>query len=226
MPKSIVSDRDSKFASNFWKATFESIGTQLYMSISFHPQTDGETKSVNRILEDMLCMYVNENQTNWNEDLLLVEFAHNSSYHTFIKMTPFQAMYGYNCPSLVNFSNPNNKVEISREMLEKMDKELDRIRDHIREAKKKNKWYYDKKHRHVEYKIGNMVFLKVFPEKSNLILGKDKRLSPRFARPFKTLKRVGSLAYKLEFPSHAKVQHPLFHVSLLKKYVANVNHVL
>ena len=225
MPKSIVSDRDSKFTSNFWKATFESIGTQLRMSTAFHPQTDGETERVNRVLEDMLRMYVNENQTNWNEYFPLVEFAHNSSYHTSIQMTPFQAMYGYNCPSPVNFNNPNNKVEISREMLEKMDKELARIRDHIREAQKRHKTYYDKKHRHVEYTIGDMVFLKVVPEKSNLVLGKDKRLSPRFAGPFKILKRVGSLAYKLELSSHVRV-HPVFHVSLLKKYVANVNHVL
>ena len=70
-----------------------------------------------------------------------------------------------------------------------------------------------------------MVFLKVVPQNSNLVLGKDKRLSPRFAGPFKILKRVGSLAYKLELPSHVRV-HPVFHVSLLKKYVANVNHVL
>ncbi|MCO5612466.1 hypothetical protein L7F22_066733 [Adiantum nelumboides] len=94
MPKSIVSDRDSKFTSHFWRATFESIGTQLCMSTTFHPQTDGETERVNRILEDMLRMYVNENQSNWNEYLPLVEFAYNSSYHTSIRMTPFEAMYG------------------------------------------------------------------------------------------------------------------------------------
>ena len=63
MPKSIVSDRDSKFTSNFWKATFKAIGTELKMSTAFHPQIDGETE-INHILEDMLRMYVNEKQTN------------------------------------------------------------------------------------------------------------------------------------------------------------------
>ncbi|MCO5548854.1 hypothetical protein L7F22_002316 [Adiantum nelumboides] len=225
MPKSIVSDRDSKFTSHFWRATFESIGTLLCMSTAFHPQTDGETERVNRISEDMLRMYVNENQSNWNDYLPLVEFAYNSSYHTSIRMTPFEAMYGYNCPTPINFLNSRNKVELSHEMLEKMDNELAKIRGNIRKAQKRHKLYYDKKHRVVEYEIGDMVFLKVIPEKSHLILGKDRRLSPRFAGPFKILKRIGSLAYKLELPSHVKV-HPVFHVSLLKKYVPNVHHVL
>lgn len=73
MPTSIVSDRDSKFTSHFWQATFKAIGTQLRMSTDFHPQTDGEAERVKRILEDMLRMYVNEKQNNWAEYLSLVE---------------------------------------------------------------------------------------------------------------------------------------------------------
>ena len=113
MPQSIVFDRDSKFTSNFWKATFESIGTQLKMSIAFHPQIDGETERVNRVLEDMLRMYINEKQTDWFEYLPLVEFAYNSSWHASTNMTPFEAMYGYNCLIRVHFSNISRKVEMS-----------------------------------------------------------------------------------------------------------------
>ena len=92
MPKSIVSDKDFKFTSNFWKATFQAIGTQLRMSAAFHPQIDGETKRVNRVLEDMLRMYVNEKQTNWIDCLSLVEFSYNSAWHASTKMTPFEPM--------------------------------------------------------------------------------------------------------------------------------------
>ena len=70
-----------------------------------------------------------------------------------------------------------------------------------------------------------MVFLKVIPKHSNLILGKDRRLSPRFAGPFKILKRVGTLAYQLELPENIKV-HPVFHGCLLKSYVTNPSHIL
>ena len=84
MPKSIVSNRDFKFTSNFWKATFKTIGTEFKMSTTFHPQIDGETKRVNHVLEDMVRTYVNEKQTNWTEFLSLAEFAYNSSWHSSI----------------------------------------------------------------------------------------------------------------------------------------------
>ena len=70
-----------------------------------------------------------------------------------------------------------------------------------------------------------MVFLKVNPKQSNLILGKERRLTPCFAGPFRVLKKIGTLAYELELPSHVKV-HLVFHVSLLNKYVPTAHHVL
>ena len=72
------------------------------MRTAFHPQTDGETKRVNRVLEDMLRMYVNEKQTNWVDYLPFVQFAYNNSWHASIKMTLFEAMYGYNCVTPLN----------------------------------------------------------------------------------------------------------------------------
>ena len=131
MPKSIVSDRDSKFTSNFWKATFQAIGTQLRMSTAFHPQTDGETERVNRVLEDMLRMYVNEKQTIWIDYLPLVEFAYNSAWHASIKLTPFEAMYGSNCATPLNFPSLDNKVEILKQMLDNMDEQMKNIKKHM-----------------------------------------------------------------------------------------------
>ncbi|MCO5592233.1 hypothetical protein L7F22_046231 [Adiantum nelumboides] len=118
-----------------WNCNETGHGTELRMCTAFHPQTDGETERVNRILEDMLRMMT-------------------------LRMTPFEAIYGYNCPTPINFLNSKNKVELSREMLEKMDSELAKIRGNIREAQKRHKLYYDKKHRVVEYETGDMVFLK------------------------------------------------------------------
>ncbi|MCO5577987.1 hypothetical protein L7F22_031825 [Adiantum nelumboides] len=195
------------------------------MSTAFHPQTDGETERVNRVLEDMLRMYVNDKQNNWGEYLPLVEFAYNSSWHASIRMTPFEAMYGHNCVSPIQFSDPDNKVEISKQMLDNMDAEMTKIRQNIKEAQKRQKQYFDQHKRTLEFKVGDFVFLKVIPRHTNLILGKDRRLSPRFAGPFKILKHVGSLAYELALPAHVKV-HPVFHVSLLKMYVTNSDHVL
>ena len=105
------------------------------MNTAFHPQTDGETERVNWVLEDMLRMYVTEGQTNWVDHLSLVEFAYNSSWHASIQMAPFEAMYGCNCLTLLKFSDPENKVEVSKQMLERMD--LEGIT--LRKPKKKQK---------------------------------------------------------------------------------------
>ena len=70
--KAIVSDRDVKFTSNFWKGLFADLGTKLNFSTAYHPQTDGQTERVNQVLEDMLCMYMMEKPTKWEDYLHLV----------------------------------------------------------------------------------------------------------------------------------------------------------
>ena len=76
--KAIVSDRDVKFTSNFWKGLFADLGTKLKFSTSYHPQTDGQIERVNQVLEDMLCMYMMDNPTKWEDFLHLVEFGYNN----------------------------------------------------------------------------------------------------------------------------------------------------
>ena len=78
LPKAIVSDRDAKFTSNFWKRLFADLGTKLNFSTAYHPQTDGHTERVNQILEDILHMYVMDKPTKWEDYVHLVEFTYNS----------------------------------------------------------------------------------------------------------------------------------------------------
>lgn len=129
----------------------------------------------------------------------------------------------------LNLSDTKNKLEISKQMLDRMDQELTKIRQHIRqkikEIQKKQKQYYDKHKKPLTFDLGDMVFLKLIPRRTYLILGKDKGLSPRFAGPFKILKKLSSPAYKFELHANVKA-HPIFHVSLVKKYVSNPHHVL
>jgi transposase InsO family protein len=70
IPKKIISDRDSRFTSRFWTSLQSTLGTQLNLSTAYHPETDGQTERVNQVMEDMLRMYVMDNQTQWEKYLL------------------------------------------------------------------------------------------------------------------------------------------------------------
>ena len=67
VPKKIVFDRDSKFTSNFWKGMFKGFGTSLNFSTTYHPKSDGQTKRVNWVIEDMLRMYVMDKLLKWED---------------------------------------------------------------------------------------------------------------------------------------------------------------
>jgi len=101
IPKMVISNRDAKFTGNFWKALFKGLDTQLNFSTVFHPQTDGQTEWVNRILEDMLRMYVMNQPKKWEEYLHLVEFAYNNHFQASAKFSPFEILYGRKCNTLI-----------------------------------------------------------------------------------------------------------------------------
>lgn len=140
-------------------------------------------------------------------------------------MTPFKALYGQDCLSPLNLSDPTIRVEASKQMLEDMDQQVKAIRKDIQAAKDRQKRYADLKRSDRKFKEGDKVFIRVRPKRSSLSLGKYKKLSPRYCGPYEILKCIGSQAYKIKLPEHLKV-HDVFHVSLLKPYISNPNHVL
>ncbi|GJX06009.1 putative reverse transcriptase domain-containing protein [Tanacetum coccineum] len=96
VPVSIISDRDGRFTSHFWKSLNKALGTQLDMSTAYHPQIDGQSKRTIQTLKDMLRACVLDFGKGWDKHLVLVEFSYNNSYHTSIKAAPFEALYGRN----------------------------------------------------------------------------------------------------------------------------------
>jgi transposase InsO family protein len=97
VPKRIISDQGSVFTRRFWMSFQEALGTQLNFSTAYHPETDGQTERMNQTLEEMLRMYVMDQQKRWEEFLPLVEFAYKNSYQSTIKMAPFEFLYGRPC---------------------------------------------------------------------------------------------------------------------------------
>jgi hypothetical protein len=94
MPQSIISDRDPIFTSLFWQELFRLQGTSLKLSTSYHPQTDGQTEVVNKCLENYLRCFAADRPTQWTLWLPWAKYWYNTTWHSSIKMTPYEAVYG------------------------------------------------------------------------------------------------------------------------------------
>ncbi|GJS33247.1 putative reverse transcriptase domain-containing protein [Tanacetum coccineum] len=101
VPISIISDHDSHFTSRFWQSLQCALGTQLDMSTTYHPETDGQSERTIQTLEDMLRACVIDFGKGWERHLALVELSYNNSYHASFKATPFEELYGRKCKSPV-----------------------------------------------------------------------------------------------------------------------------
>ena len=95
LPKNIVSDRDNTFISIFWQEPFRLVGIELTPSTSYHPQINGKTKIVNKWIGGYLRNYVVGQQKAWVKWLYLGEYCYNTTYHMFIGMPPYKALYSY-----------------------------------------------------------------------------------------------------------------------------------
>jgi len=115
--KNIVSERDAKFTSKFWKELFAGLDIELAFSTTYHPQKYVHTERVNMILEDMLRIYVMHQQREWEEYLTLVEFTYNNDYQVSLSMIPFEALYGWSCNTPISWSDLVSRVLIRPEML-------------------------------------------------------------------------------------------------------------
>nr|GEZ35915.1 putative reverse transcriptase domain-containing protein [Tanacetum cinerariifolium] len=119
VPISIISDRDSKFTSRFWRPLQEALGTRLDMSTTYHSKTDGQSERTIQTLKDMLRACVIDFAGSWDRHLPLVEFSYNNSYHASIKAAPFEALYGRKCRLPVGWSEPSEHyVDVRRRPLE------------------------------------------------------------------------------------------------------------
>ena len=96
LPRSIVSDRDTKFLSHFWRTLWGKVGTKILFSTKCHPQTDGQTEVVNRTLSSLLRAVIEKNIKSWEECLPYVEFAYNRVVHSTTQHSLFKVVYGFN----------------------------------------------------------------------------------------------------------------------------------
>ncbi|KAD6796699.1 hypothetical protein E3N88_07595 [Mikania micrantha] len=227
VPLSIVSDRDTRFTSRFWKIFHEQMGMRLCLSTAYHPQTDGQTERTIQTLEDMLRACVIDFGGNWDDHLPLVEFSYNNSYHASIGMPPYEMLYGRRCRTPLCWGEVGQKDMGSKPDVELMANKLAQVRARLKASQDRLKSYADKRRRPIEFNVGDRVLLKVSPWKGLIRFRKRGKLSPRYIGWFKILARIGKVAYRLELPDELSSIHPTFHVSHLRKcLVDETSHVL
>ncbi|KAA0037901.1 pol protein [Cucumis melo var. makuwa] len=226
VPVSIVSDRDARFTSKFWKGLQTAMGTRLDFSTAFHPQTDGQTGRLNQVLEDMLRACALEFPGSWDSHLHLMEFANNNSYQATIGMAPFEALYGKCCRSLVCWGEVGEQRLMGPELVQSTNEAIQKIRSRMHTAQSRQKSYADVRRKDLEFEVGDKVFLKVAPMRGVLRFERRGKLSPRFVGPFEILEQIGPLAYRLALPPSLSTVHDVFHVSMLRKYVPDPSHVV
>ncbi|KAL0537454.1 hypothetical protein IC582_026432 [Cucumis melo] len=226
VPVSIVSDRDARFTSKFWKGLQTAMGTRLDFSTAFHPQTDGQTKRLNQVLEDMLRACALEFPGSWDSHLHLMEFAYNNSYQTTIGMAPFEALYGKCCRSPVCWGEVGEQRLMGPELVQSTNEAIQKIRSRMHTAQSRQKRYADVRRKDLEFEVGDKVFLKVAPMRGVVRFERRGKLSPRFVGPFEILERIGPVAYRLALPPSLSTVHDVFHVSMLRKYVPDPSHVV
>ncbi|GJT12145.1 putative reverse transcriptase domain-containing protein, partial [Tanacetum coccineum] len=195
----------------------KALGTSLDMSTAYHPQTDGQSERTIQTLEDMLRACVIDFGNGWVKHLPLVEFSYNNSYHASIKAAPFEALYGRKCRSPVCWAEVGQVQLTGPELVQETTERIIQIKQRIQTARDRQKSYADLKRKPMEFQVGDKVMLKVSPWKGVVRFGKRGKLNPRYVGPFKVLKKVGAVAYKLELPQELSRVHNTFHVSNLKK---------
>jgi transposase InsO family protein len=216
LPDDLVSDRGPTFTSNFWKEILSSLKIKSNLSTAFHPESDGQTERINRILEQYLRLYVNYLQDDWSDFLPMAEFAYNNSFHTSIGMTPFYANYGY---------HPRLEVTLKPSLLpsaEEWSRHLHSFQNQLEENLKASQATYARyanlnRIPNPPFKEGDKVWLikrHIFTTRPS-----DKLDSKRLG-PFVIEKKISNTAFRLKLPASMKI-HPTFHVSLLESYIPN-----
>jgi transposase InsO family protein len=146
IPKDIVSDRDTRFNSNFWRGWARQYGIRLSMSTAYHPESDGQTKRVNAVFEDTLRHFIGPYQNDWDSWVCMAEFAMNDAWNNSVRNTPFMLNYGQhpNTPMIAELQSRNPAVH---KFVGKWDEQLQRAKVCLQKAQDRMRYYADQKRR-------------------------------------------------------------------------------
>lgn len=219
MPRTIVSDRDSKFTSKFWQELTRLMDIKLAMSTAFHPQTDGQSERANQTLESMLRAFVNQQQNNWDTLLPALEFAYNNSVNPSTGFSPFYLTAGFHPNVPASLLRPTNTAAPSvKEFVESQRTALSLAQEALHEAQERQKWNADKRRRDHDFKVGDQVLINA--EDITIAANhnqKAKKLQAQFIGPYTITQQHSPVSFRVELPPTMKI-HDVFHVDRFRHY--------
>ncbi|KAH9705029.1 hypothetical protein KPL70_011714 [Citrus sinensis] len=207
VPRSIVSDRDAKFLSHFWK-TFNMFSTTC------HPQTE----VVNRTLSTLLRAIIQKNLKTWEECLPHVEFAYNRTVHSATKFSPFEIVYGFNPLTPLDLLPLPIDERASMDGKKKAEfvKQLhQRTRQHIEKRTEQYATQANKGRKQVVFQPGDWVWVHI--RKERFPAQRRSKLLPRGDDPFQVVTQINDNAYKLDLLGEYNVS-ATFNVSDLSPF--------
>ncbi|KAK3010370.1 hypothetical protein RJ639_012595 [Escallonia herrerae] len=220
MPQDIVSDRDSRFTGNFWTELFKLFGSQLSMSSSYHPESDGQTERFNSMLEEYLRHFVSATQKNWVKLLDVAQLCFNSRRSSSTGKSAFEIVNGQQplLPHTVNVPKAGKSLR-AISFSEEWRQNIDLAHSYLEKAARRMKKHADKNRRSQEFNVGDKVMVKLLQQDRKFLRGRDSRLLQKYEGPLTIVKKIGKMAYKVD-PPHwwSRQLHPVFHVSMLKPF--------
>jgi hypothetical protein len=224
-PLSIVSDRDSRFLSAFWKAVMESQGTQVRTSTSFKPSTDGQNERSHRFINDYLKAFVSPRQEDWDELLPMAEFAYNARPHSSIGMSPFAADLGYEPRAYDDLTllRPPQAPRNALTFIQHQEQVLQRCRDALESAHDRMKHFYDRNRPDIAFAVGDQVLLDTLHlDLAHVGTQGRRKFASRFIGPYKILATTTPNTYRISLPPGIRL-HDEFHVQYLRPYHEDPN---
>lgn len=137
------------------------MGVELRFSTTDHPQTDGQTEHVNQCLEAYLRGMVFQEPKQWLKWLPLAELWYNTSYHSSLKITPFEALYCYKPPQICEFSIPSPLSPEAQVTIDSREQMIKKLKENLLHTQSRIKHFADMKITERAFQVGDMVYLKV-----------------------------------------------------------------
>ncbi|GJP71568.1 hypothetical protein CLOP_g2389 [Closterium sp. NIES-67] len=213
IPTTLISNRDPKFTSKFWKELMTLLGTKLAMSSAYHLWTDGQTEHLNQIVEQLLCVACKDDISKWDLHLPVLEFAYNDATHEATGQTPFFLCYGRH-PLTPQQQTAPAIVQPAHDFITTMHQLWDRTHKCLLDIQQQQKRQADRHRKDHTITVGD----RVLPDTRDLDISHlPSKLRNRFCGPFLVEAQVTPITFCLRLPATWKIYNA-FHVQLLKPY--------